>query len=65
MYQDYPDKTQFFLSNGFFDKLCGTASIREMVTAGKNAEDIRAAWQPELQVYKAMRKKYLLYPDFE
>jgi uncharacterized protein YbbC (DUF1343 family) len=65
MYNAYPDKDHFFLSNGFFDKLSGTASLRQMVVAGKNAEDIRSSWQEGLQRYRAMRKKYLLYPDFE
>jgi len=65
MYRAYPDKPHFFLATGFFDKLCGTAQIREMVIAGKSAEEIRASWQPGLNQYKAMRKQYLLYPDFE
>jgi len=65
MYNAYPDKDHFFLSNGFFDKLSGTASLREMVVAKKNAEEIRSSWQEGLQRYRTMRKKYLLYPDFE
>ena len=65
MYQNSPNKSNFFLSNGFFDKLCGTSTIREMVIAGKSENDIRDSWQTELNQYKAMRKKYLLYPDFE
>ncbi len=65
MYNSYPDKSRFFLSSGFFDKLCGTSSIREMVIAGKSADEIRASWQPALKQFKIKRKKYLLYPDFE
>ncbi len=65
MYAACPDKSTFFLSNGFFDTLCGTTSVREMVVSGKSAFEIRASWQTGLIQYKAMRRKYLLYPDFE
>jgi uncharacterized protein YbbC (DUF1343 family) len=65
MYDAYPDKQHFFSSNGFFDKLCGTAELREMVVQGKSAEEIRASWLPEIEHYKTIRRKYLLYPDFE
>jgi len=28
-------------------------------------EDIRKSWRPELDNFKKIRKKYLLYTDFE
>jgi uncharacterized protein YbbC (DUF1343 family) len=65
MYQSCPNKKTFFLSSGFFDKLCGNSTVREMVIAGKTEAEIRASWQSELLEYKSMRKKYLLYPDNE
>jgi uncharacterized protein YbbC (DUF1343 family) len=65
MYKNHPEKTSFFHSNGFFDKLCGTAQLREMIEAGKSEQEIRAAWQPALEQYKSMRSNYLLYPDFD
>ena len=65
MYASCPNKSSFFHSNGFFDKLCGTALLREMVIAGKTEKEIRAAWQPGLDRYKKMRSRYLLYPDFQ
>ena len=65
MYRNSPDKSNFFHYNGFFDKLCGTSSIREMVIAGKSENEIRTSWQPGLDSYKTMRSRYLLYPDFE
>ena len=65
MYRNSPDKSNFFHSNGFFDKLCGTSTIREMVIAGKSENEIRTTWQPGLASYKTMRSHYLLYPDFE
>jgi uncharacterized protein YbbC (DUF1343 family) len=65
MYRNSPDQSNFFHSNGFFDKLCGTSTIREMVIAGKSEHEIRASWQPGLASYKTLRAHYLLYPDFE
>jgi hypothetical protein len=30
---------------------------------GRSEEEIRASWKAELDEYKAMRIKYLIYPD--
>jgi len=64
-YNQFPDKANFFLENGFFDKLAGTKALREQIIAGMDVQTIRASWQPELDLFKEKRKKYLLYPDFE
>ncbi|MBO4645067.1 MAG: DUF1343 domain-containing protein [Bacteroidales bacterium] len=64
-YRNYPDKEGFFLKNGFFNKLAGGVALKNDIVAGKKAEDIRASWQPALTAFKAIRAKYLLYPDFE
>lgn len=61
MYKAYPDKEKFFTN--FFEKLSGTASLREQIKKGMSADMIRKSWQPELENYKAKRKKYLLYED--
>jgi uncharacterized protein YbbC (DUF1343 family) len=37
----------------------------EQVIAGKSEAQIRQSWEPKLKAFKAIRKKYLLYPDFE
>jgi len=63
MYEKYPDKKKFF--NSFFDKLAGTAQLREQIIKGASEEEIRKSWQPALDKYKLIRQKYLLYPDFE
>lgn len=62
-YNDYPDKEHFF--NNFFNTLAGNATLQEQIKQGKTEEDIKATWQKELNEFKAIRKKYLLYEDFE
>lgn len=58
-------KDEFFARPEFFDKLAGTDQLRKQIIAGKTEEEIRESWKDELDAYKEMRKKYLLYPDFE
>lgn len=54
----------FFLKTLFIDKLAGTDQLRKDLIAGKSIEEIRETWQKDLEVYKSLRKKYLLYEDF-
>jgi uncharacterized protein YbbC (DUF1343 family) len=61
-YKRFPDKASFFNSNGWFDKLAGTTSLREQIIGGKSIEDIRASWQTGLVSFAEKRLKYLLYP---
>jgi uncharacterized protein YbbC (DUF1343 family) len=62
-YRDALDKSKFFTSESFFDKLAGTDMIRKMIVAGKSEKEIREAYTPALNEYKEMRKKYVLYAD--
>lgn len=64
-YNKMPDKSKFFTRAEFFDKLAGTDELRKQILAGKSEAEIKESWKPELAAYKQMRKKYLLYPDFE
>lgn len=50
--------------NPFFEKLAGTSVLRLQLQRGESEEAIRASWEPGLQRFKAIRIKYLLYPDF-
>ena len=61
-YRRFPDQTKFFSNARFFDLLAGTNQLRQMIIEGKTEEEIRQAWQPELEKYKPLRDKYLLYP---
>jgi uncharacterized protein YbbC (DUF1343 family) len=60
MYNQFPDKTKFFIP--YFDKLAGTLELKEQIAKGLTEEEIRATWQKDLEEYKKMREKYLLYP---
>ena len=47
----------------WIDKLSGTDQVRLMIEAGKTAEEIKAAWQDEIRLFKEQRKPYLLYKE--
>lgn len=55
-------KTTFFTP--FFQKLAGTGSLQQQIEQGLSEDQIRASWQEELDAFKRIRKKYLLYRDF-
>lgn len=54
---------RFFIK--FFDQLAGTPSLRTALEQGKTEVEIRKSWLPTLARFKKIRKKYLLYEDFE
>ena len=49
--------------NSFFEKLVGVDYIRTMIIEGKSAEEIRAKWQGDVEKFKVLRRKYLLYEE--
>jgi uncharacterized protein YbbC (DUF1343 family) len=49
----------------FFNKLAGNSTLRKQIMAGKSEAEIRKSWGPALSNFKTIRKKYLLYEDFE
>ena len=54
-----------FFREEFFDLLAGTTKLREQLISGVDETVIRRSWTDDLNAYKAMRTKYLLYEDFE
>lgn len=64
-YKLFPGKDSFFLKNNFFNTLAGNDVLMQQIKKGTSEKDIRASWQPGLTAFKAIRKKYLLYQDFE
>ena len=59
------DERLFFTRANWFDLLAGNNTLRTQIVQGLSDEEIRASWQPELEQYKKMREKYLLYPGNE
>lgn len=71
-YKLFPQKDSFFLlpksgnmELSFFNKLAGNNDLWQQVKAGKSEKEIRKSWEPKLNEFKQIRKKYLLYEDFE
>ncbi|HMX61340.1 MAG TPA: DUF1343 domain-containing protein [Chitinophagales bacterium] len=62
-YQMTPDSIPFF--NNFFVKLSGTDVLTTQIKSGLNEKVIKASWKEKIGQFKAIRKKYLLYADFE
>lgn len=54
----------FFTSPKFMDMLAGTNKLRLQIIEGKSSQDIVNSWVDDLNKYKLLRKKYLLYPDY-
>lgn len=72
-YKLFPDKENFFLKpkmenpkpeNWGFNRLAGNAELMQQIKDGKSEEEIRKSWEPQLNEFKKIRKKYLLYSDF-
>jgi len=58
------DKPLFFSRPQWFDLLAGTKDLRNQIIRGMSENEIRASWQANLDTYKKIRAKYLLYPDY-
>lgn len=63
MYNETDNKADFFRKDGYFDLLAGTDALRKDLVAGKTADEIRAGWQKDLENFKKIRAKYLIYAD--
>ncbi len=60
-YQKSKMQDAFFSNSNWFNKLVGNAVLQEQIKQGLGEEEIRKSWQPELNSYKKMREKYLIY----
>lgn len=58
-YNKTQDKSTFFIP--FFTKLAGTQKLQQQIEAGWSERKIRKSWKTDLDMYKEMRKKYLIY----
>jgi uncharacterized protein YbbC (DUF1343 family) len=64
-YRLFPGKDSFFLKNNHFDLLAGNDLLMQQVKDQESEEAIRQSWEPALTEFKKIRKKYLLYEDFD
>lgn len=59
-YNKYPEKDKFFTP--YFGKLAGTPALKEQIRNGLSEQQIKETWRSDLESYRKMRAKYLLYP---
>lgn len=57
-YRQLSDKGFF---TNYFRLLAGDKQLQRDIESGKTANEIRAAWRNDLEAFKAVRAKYLLY----
>jgi len=55
----YGDKLE--LHDRYFDKVMGTARVREALSKGESIETIVAAWKSGLEDFEKLRSSYLIY----
>src|SRR5690554_1493611 len=58
-YKNTTDKSKFF--NNFFVKLAGTKKLQQQIEQGLSETEIRQTWEADLNTFKEIRKKYLIY----
>lgn len=60
-YQNYPEKDKFF--NSYFNSLSGNSDLKSQIIEGKTAKQIRSSWSEDLQNFRKVRERYLLYGE--
>ncbi len=55
--------SSMFKYPSFFDKLAGTRTLRKQLGEGKTEDEIRRTWECDLQAYRRIRSRYLLYGE--
>jgi uncharacterized protein YbbC (DUF1343 family) len=61
-YTHFPDTGKFF--NNYFEKLAGNSILRKQIIMDLTEDKIRESWKEDLEKFKVIREKYLLYKDF-
>ncbi len=64
-YKLFPQKDSFFLKTNSFNRLAGNDMLMQQIKDGISEAEIRKTWESALNNFKQIRKKYLLYEDFE
>ncbi len=60
-FQNTKDKESVFNTSGF-TKHAGTEKLEQQIVAGLSEAEIKKSWQEDLEKFKGIRKKYLIYP---
>ncbi len=58
-YKAIGNDSSFFIP--YFEKLAGTSNLRKQIIAGMSEKKIKLSWQDDLEKFKLIRGKYLLY----
>ena len=59
-YFNFPDKDTFFLKG--FERISGVSNLKKQIIKGTPEPEIRKSWSEELNKFKRLRTKYLIYP---
>jgi uncharacterized protein YbbC (DUF1343 family) len=65
-YKLFPEKDSFFINKGSnLNRLAGNNELITQIRNGNTDDEIRSSWKKDIDAFKKIRKKYLLYKDFE
>ncbi len=62
-YNALPDKKAFYTK--YFNVLAGSSNLRQQIEDGMSESEIKKSWAYDLNNFRQIRSKYLLYADFE
>lgn len=61
LYQMNPKEFEWRIRH--FDRLCGTATVREAIIKGTPTKNLQTEWQKNLDTFLKIRQKHLIYPN--
>ncbi len=62
-YQTFPKNKAFF--NAYYNSLAGNNLLKQQITNLKSEAEIRDSWKEDLLQFRSIRKKYLIYKDYD
>lgn len=60
-YKDMDRNDYFITKNGWFDLLAGTDELRKQIENGLTESEIRDSWEEDLEEFRLVRDRYLIY----
>ena len=58
-YKYFPNQNDFFLKG--FNLIAGNDKLKQQLISFSSEKEIRKSWEPQLKLFKKIRKKYLIY----